>query len=106
MELEVGIEGFELPEEIGIKIEAQIGVVAALEEELVAAEQEQFVNFFFVFLDGGGVRLGMAGAAIEVAELAIGDAHIGGVGIAVYDPGDDIVGHMMLPEAVADVHQL
>jgi len=43
--------------------------------------------------------------AVEVAKLAVGDAHIGCVRVAVNDPGDGIARYMVLTHRVADVHQ-
>lgn len=106
VEFQIGIEGLELTEKVDIKIEPKIRVMAALQQKLIAAEAEQLVNFFFVFLNGGCVGLLVPRPAVEVAELAIGDADVGGVGVAVYDPGHYVSGYMLLPQLVGGVHQL
>ena len=48
----LGYRFFQLPEQIGIKLQAQIGVVAALQQQLFAAELKGFLDLLFVFLDG------------------------------------------------------
>ncbi len=47
----------------------------------------------------------MARPAVKVAELAIGYAHIGRIGIAVDDPGDLGAGHHLLSQLITHIHQ-
>ena len=106
MKLEVGVPFFQLPEELRVIIEAELRVVAALQQELLSSQCKSLFDLLAVLLQGGYVALFMAGPAKEVAELAVGDANIGGIGIAVNDPGDHISRHMVLPEAIANKHEL
>lgn len=48
----------------------------------------------------------MAGTAIKITELAVGDANIGGVRVPVNDPGDNIAGDVVLPQMIAHIHQI
>jgi hypothetical protein len=48
----------------------------------------------------------VTGPPVEVAKLAVGDAHVGGIGIPVDDPGDGIARYVVLPDGVAHVHKL
>jgi hypothetical protein len=48
----------------------------------------------------------MTGNAIEIAEFAIGYAHVGGVHVTVYDPGHLAIVPLGLPELVGNKHQV
>jgi hypothetical protein len=45
------------------------------------------------------------GPAVKIAELAVRDANVGRVRVAVNDPCDGIARHMMLAHGIAHVHQ-
>lgn len=92
---------FQLAEQSGVIGETQIGVVAALEEELLTAEAEGLFDFDPVFVHGGDIGLLVTGSSVEVAKLTIGYADIGRIGIAVDDPGDSVSRDMLLPEGIA-----
>jgi len=79
--------------------------MAALQQQLTAAVFEQFINLLLVFLNARYIRLLVPGPSVKVAKLTVGNANIRGVGIAVDDPSNFIVGHMLLPQAVGNVHQ-
>src|SRR2546430_3938016 len=57
-------------------------VVAALDQDLHAAQRPQLVDLPADLLEGEYVALGVLGAAVERAELAVGDADVGEIGRA------------------------
>src|SRR5579872_993793 len=83
MQFEGWVGLFKLAEKIRVKMQAQGGVMASLEKELVASPAKSLFNFSFVGVDIGDIGVGMAGDAIEIAELAIGDAYIRRIHVAV-----------------------
>jgi hypothetical protein len=106
----VELEAWELllerAEEIGVIIEAKTGVVASLKEELFTAIAE---GLFYLLSVGGEVRyigFRMTGDAVEVAKLAIGHAHIGGVHVPVDDPGNLAMWYLDFAQLVGYIHQL
>ena len=80
-------------------------MVAALQQQLFTPVGKGLLDFHLVLLDAGDVALLVPRPAEEVAEFAVGDADVGGVGVAVNDPSDYATGHMVLAQAVAHVHQ-
>jgi hypothetical protein len=48
----------------------------------------------------------MPGNAVEIAKLAIGHAYIGGIQVAVNDPGYFAGRHLLFPQFVGDAHEL
>jgi hypothetical protein len=80
--------GFYLLKKINIERKTQVRMVPPLKEKLVAAVLYRFFYFLFVRFNVGDIRFLMAGDSVEIAELAIGNTHIGGVKIAVDLPGD------------------
>jgi hypothetical protein len=47
----------------------------------------------------------MARPPVKVAEFAIRYTDIGGIGVAVDDPGDDMAGHLFLAERIAHIQE-
>ncbi len=88
MELEGGVQGLQLAEEGGIKAQSQFRVVSTLQQELVAAPAKGFFDLPFVSVEIGYIGIGVAGYTIEIAELTVGDADIGRIGIEIDLPGD------------------
>ncbi len=80
-------------------------MVATLQEELLAPVGEGFLDLLLILLDAGDVGLFVPGPAVEVAELAVGDTDVGGIAVAVDDPGDRLLRHRLEAELVGDVHQ-
>ncbi len=81
-------------------------MVAALQKELFATIAEGLLYLPFVGLDAGDIALGMPGHTEEVAELAVGNAHVGGVHIAVYDPGHFAIVALGLAQLIAYEHEV
>ena len=48
----------------------------------------------------------MTGYAIEITEFTIGYAHIGGVHIAVYLPGDFTMRNLFLSQLISNEHEI
>ncbi len=84
----MGYNAFSWRKQPGIKAESQFRMVTALQQELVAAPAESLFDLSFVGIDVRDIGIGVAGDAIEVAEFAVGDTHIGGIDVAVDLPGD------------------
>lgn len=80
-------------------------MVAALQQQLIAAIADGFLYLDFISLYIGDIGLCMPGLAVKVAELTVGHTHVGRVYIAVYLPGDDIIGFVQHPQLVTDGHQ-
>ena len=79
--------------------------MAPLQKELLATEGKSFLDFLFVLLDARDVGFVVPRAAVEVAELTVGDADVGRIGIAIDDPGDGVTRYVVLAQFIADVHQ-
>ena len=105
MELELRVKLLQFPEQAGVKCQSEVGVVAALEQQLLAPEAKQLLDFCFIFFDRGHIGLLVPGSPVEITEFAVGNTDIGGIGVAVYDPGDHIAGNVALPQLVARVHE-
>jgi hypothetical protein len=105
MELQGWIHLFQLAEERSIELQAQFRVMAALEQQLVSTPFERLFYLPFVGGDVGDISVGMAGYAIEITKLTIGDTDIGGIDIPVYLPGDLSMGNCDLPQLVGQVHE-
>ena len=90
---------------MGIKIKAQIGVVATLQQQLVATKFQGFLNLFTI---GGHIRnigVGMPGDPVKITKLTVGNTYIGGIHIAVYLPGNFIIGYLYFAHFISHIHQ-
>src|SRR5690606_19231927 len=107
MQFDLRVKLFQLAEKIRIKAESQLGMVSALEQQLFASVTDGFVDLAFIGLDVGDVAFFMARSAKKVAEFAICNADVGGIEVAVNDPGNvRTVFFMNIPECVTGVYQL
>ncbi len=77
--------------QVQIPLEGDVGVVAALKQDLHPADGLALVNLPTDLLVTQDVPLVMLGPAVERAELAIGHAHVGVVDVPVDDVGDDVL---------------
>ena len=75
--------------QLEIPLERDVGVVAALEQDLHAADRLALVDLGADLLEAEHVALVVLGPAVERAELAVGDADVGVVDVPVDDVGDD-----------------
>ena len=100
VQLEVRVARLHAAEQILVPGDRQVGVVAALQQQLVAAERPGLVDLAEDLLEAEDVAFGMADGAVERAEVAAGDADVGVVDVAVDDVGDDAVGMLAPPDRV------
>ena len=85
--------GLHPAEQILVPGERQVRVEPALQQDLHAAQVDRLLELLGQHLARQRVALGLVGGrAVEVAELAAGDADVGVVDVAVDDVGDDAFG--------------
>ena len=85
----VGIARLDRAEQILVPLERQIGVVAALQQQLAAAERDRLVDLAEDLLEPEHVAFGRADRTVERAEVAARHADVRVVDVAVDDVGDD-----------------
>ncbi len=76
-------------EQILVPLERQVGIVAALQQQLHAAERDRLVDLPEDLLEAEDVAFGRADRPVERAEVAARDADVRVVDVAVDDVGDD-----------------
>ena len=96
----------DVAQQIQVPRERDVGVVAALDQNLHTAQRAQLVDLPADLLEGEHVALGVLGAAVERAELAVGDADVGVVDVAVDDVGDGVLGVEAPPCLIGERPQL
>ena len=106
MKFYVWIFLFYLPKRFSIKIKPKFRMMAALQQQLVAAIFQSFFDLSAVGWHIGDICFGMTGNTIKIAELTISDAYIGGVYIAVYLPGDFSMRHLFFAQLICHIHQV
>ena len=92
VQLEVRIARLHAAEQVLVPRDRQVGVVAALQQQLVAAERDRLVDLAVDLVEAEDVAVGVPDLAVERAEVAARDADVGVVDVAVDDVGDDAVG--------------
>jgi hypothetical protein len=105
VQLECGIKFFQAAEQVNIELKAQAGMVAALQQELVAPVTEGLFYLLPVGVNICDIGFGVTGYAVEIAKLTVCNAHVGSVHIAVYLPGDLAVRHLFQAQLVGQEHQ-
>ena len=75
--------------------------MTALEKQLVAAIFYSFPDLFTIGRHVGNIGFGMPGYPVEIAKLAVGDANIRGIDIAVDLPGNFSVGDLFFRNSSA-----
>ena len=80
-------------------------MMPALQQQLIAAVPDGFLNFLLIGFNIGDIGIRMAGNAIEIAEFTIGNANIGGIYIPVDLPGNFSVRHLLFPQFIGHIHQ-
>jgi len=81
-------------------------MMAALQQQLVAAVTESFLYLLFIGLNIGDVRILMPRPAEKVAELTIGYTNIRGIYIAVDLPGNFAMRYLYFAQLISHVHQI
>ena len=79
------------PHETEVVVERDLGIVPALEEHGRGALGGGELHLLQHLFERKSVGLGVARLAVEGAELAVGDADVGVVGVGVDDEGDDFL---------------
>jgi hypothetical protein len=92
--------------QLEIPLERDVRVVSALEQDLHAADGLALVDLGADLLEAEDVPLGVAGPAVERAELAVGDADVGVVDVPVDDVGDHALRVPAPPLRVGELAQL
>ncbi len=83
-----GISRLELAKHPFVPLERQVRVHAALQQDRRTLERDGLLDLRVELVGREDVRVGVVGVAIERAEAAAGDAHVGVVDVAVDDEGD------------------
>ena len=88
VQLEVRISRLDRAEQILVPRERQVGVVAALQQQLHAADLDRLVDFPEDLFEPEHVAFARSHVAVERAEVALRDADVRVVDVAVDDVGD------------------
>ena len=92
--------------QLEVPLERNVRIVAALEQNLDAANGLTLVDLGADLLEAQDVAFVVLGPAIECAELAVGDADIGVIDIPIDDVGDHPLRVMPPPFRVGKLPQL
>ncbi len=103
MELERRIAFLDRPEQVLVPSQRQIRVVSPLQQELHAADGDGLVDLSEDFLEAEHVAFGRAHRPVERAEVALRDAHVRVVHVAIDDVGDDGLRVLALPHEVGQL---
>ena len=90
------------PEQILVPLQRQVRVVAALQQQLPAAERDRLVDLPEDLVEPEHVAVGRADRAVERAEVAPRDADVRVVDVAIDDVGDDALGMLAGADAVGE----
>ena len=82
---------FDVRQQIEIPLLREFGMMAALHQNLRAAERDGFLDFFVHLVKGDDVGVVVLFHAIEGAKLAIDVANVGVIDIAINDVGNKVV---------------
>ena len=100
--LNVGIALLDRAEQILVPRQRQVGIVAALQQQLHAADGDRFVDLPEQLVEPEHVALGRSDRPVERAEVALRDADVRVVDVAVDDVGDDALGMLAGADAVGE----
>ena len=82
------VVALDVAHQVEVPLERDVRIVPALEQDLHAADRLALVDLGADLLEAQHVALVVLGPAVERAELAVGDADVGVVDVAVDDVGD------------------
>ena len=102
VQLELRIALLDRAEQILVPRQRQIGIVAALQQQLDAADGDRLVDLPEQLVEAEHVALRRSDRPIERAEVAPRDADVRVVDVAVDDVGDDAVGMLARADAVGE----
>ena len=100
VQLEVGIALLDRAEQILVPRQRQVGIVTALEQQLHAADGDRLVDLPKHLVEPEHVPFRRSDRPIERAEVALRDADVRVVDVAVDDVGDDPLGMLAGADAV------
>ena len=103
VQLERRIALLDRAEQILVPLDRQVGIVAALQQQLHAAERDRLVDLLEDLLEAEDVALAGADRPVERAEVAARDADVRVVDVAVDDVGDDAVRVLARADAVGQL---
>ncbi len=89
--VDLGKLAFDVRQQIQVPLQGQFGVMAALHQDLRAAEGDRLLNLPVHFVEGDDIRVRILLRPIKGAELAIDIADIRIIDIAIDDVSDDLV---------------
>jgi hypothetical protein len=92
--------------QVEIPLERDVGIVAALEQNLHPANRLALVDLGSDLFEAQNVPLEIPGPAVKRAELAIGDADVGVVDVPVDDIGDHVLRVLAPPLGVGQLPEL
>ena len=103
MELERRISGFDRTEQILVPRQRQIRVVSSLQQELHAANGDRFVDLPEQLLEAEHVSVRRPDRPIERAEVALRDADVRVVHVAIDDVRHHALGVLARPHLVGEL---
>ena len=102
VELERRIALLDRAEQILVPRQRQVGIVAALQQQLDAADGDRLVDLPEQLVEAEDVAFGRSDGPVERAEVALRDADVRVVDVAVDDVGDDAVGMLAGTDAIGE----
>ena len=106
VQLQRGIKPLELAEQVLVKVDAELGMQSALQQQLVAPQSKRLVDFPHVLVDRRHIGpFPVVRLAVEIAELAARDADVRNIDVAVDLPCDRAARHVLLPQLPCQRHQ-
>src|SRR2546428_767576 len=100
------MKALDIAQQIEIPLEGNVGVVHALHQNLDAPDRLQLVDLAPDFFKRQQIPFRVFGTTIECAELAVGDANVCVVDVAVDDVGDDVFRMEFPPDLVGETPEL
>lgn len=84
VQLQRGIKPLELAEQVLVKVDAELGMQSALQQQLIAPQSKRLVDFPHVLVDRRHIGpFPVVRLAVEIAELAARDADVRNIDVAV-----------------------
>src|SRR5262245_13584358 len=102
MQLELGIPGFHGTEEILVPLDREVGVMATLQEQLVAADGDGLVDLLEDLLEAEHIAFARSDWPVERAEVAARHADVRVVDVAVDDVRHDPLGVLASADRVGE----
>ncbi len=80
--------------------------MASLQQQLISAPADGFFYLLFISVNISNVCFRVTGYPKEIAELTIGNTHVGGIDITINLPSDFAMWYLDLTKLIGYVHQL